>query len=103
MSGKPSRDGVTTFREALQKLAYSDQQIARLRLEIADRQKDLAAFLPAAESARREVFELMKGMDVQHSHNFGYENRMEWFLVELHRQFTNRGESSLPEPEEAKT
>lgn len=59
----------------------------RLRAAVENAQVGLEASNQEFRIAKEALFELMKQMDVQSSHNAGWENRMTWFLIELHRQY----------------
>ena len=90
MSGKPSLEGVELFRQALHSMACSSTESERIRLEINSLQAELNRHQQTAESAYRDIFKLLQGMDVYSSGNTGFEGRFSWFMTELYKQITKK-------------
>ena len=86
MSGKPHPDGVKRVRELLDSEARLREEAARLERTIKESKKRLEAVDGEYGRACSERTKLMAQMDLTSSGNFGYEERMSWFLVELVRQ-----------------
>jgi hypothetical protein len=86
MSGKPYPDGVKRVRELLNDEARLRDEAARLKRSIEEAKKRLETVDGEYGRACSERTKLMAQMDLTSSGNYGYEQRMSWFLVELVRQ-----------------
>jgi len=88
MSGKPYPEGVAEFKEAWTAMSNAALRANVLAIEVAARNKEIAELNEVYASNKKKLFTLMKDMDIASDGNFGYEGRMTWFLVELHKQFS---------------
>lgn len=82
MSGKPITNGVSKAIALIQQLRSLNEEIAYLEAEAAkldDKRK-------YRDNAYGDLRGLIAEMDLVSSGNFGYENRMAWFLSEFLRQ-----------------
>lgn len=86
MSGKPYPEGVADFRAALKEMSEAAEVSARLQSEITNARLELDRANEAYQKAKETLFRLMKEMDVESSHNYGWEGRISWFFVELYKQ-----------------
>lgn len=82
MSGKPSASGVAETIVMLDKLASLDREIHEIERQLPR--------LGAARDERKAVFQMLANhvgaMDVSASGNYGWDDRMIWFLGQLLRQ-----------------
>ena len=85
MSSKPSPKGVEDLRGKLRDLQFLSKRIAELETLVAE----LPKLKEEAGRLSSEVIKGLEGMDVAHSGNGGWENRMLWFLSEFDRQAWN--------------
>ena len=86
MSGRPSPEGVAKFLDLWAAMSETTSRIERLSHAISIREHERIAAKENYGAAQKELFDLMSAMDIASCSNYGYENRMSWFLVELHRQ-----------------
>jgi hypothetical protein len=90
MSSLPYPGSVAEFKTALDVMSEAAQEISRLTRSIQEINKQMEVMQATYAAARKKVFDLMTKMDVASNGNYGYENRMAWFLVELHRQMNDK-------------
>lgn len=86
MSGRPSPDGVKRVRDLLDAEARLSSEANRLKEMIANATKRLDQVNHEHGLSCRERTKLMAQMSLTSSGEFGYEERMSWFLIELVRQ-----------------
>lgn len=86
MSGKPSVVGVQNFISALNRFGTAAERCRTLNSEISERSKSLKEWMDAYVRAKEEIFKLMEAMDIKAEGNYGYDERMSWFLSEVWAQ-----------------
>ena len=86
MSGVPNEQQVKELSEALFDLVSARASIERLEAQEKQIKDELVYLKQKGRESSIKIFKLMESMDVASSGNYGYEARMEMFLIQLYRQ-----------------
>lgn len=83
MSGKPYPEGVKEVACALQRLRMLEAEIARQETAIREASDRLTEAQRDRTKTKTELWKKLESMDLTSSGNFGFEERMTYFLREL--------------------
>jgi hypothetical protein len=86
MSGKPSNEKTAELYLALKNARELEVKLNKEMAEIERLQASIELCRRESATQKRIVLDLMSKMDVAANGNYGWENRVLWFLAELTRQ-----------------
>src|SRR4051812_527338 len=86
MSGKPYPEGVERVITLLEHASALDVEIARLEAQT----RDLDDMRKRRANIAKELRGKLQEMDLESTGHYGWENRMTWFLGEMHRRMSAR-------------